>query len=145
MLPKEPPQAVPPETVMAKKAENPTPHSHEQSLGQFLRSHRQARRLTLREVEEASGVSNPYLSQLENDKIAEPSPPILHKLAPAYGVPYETLMEKAGYLSKKPEKAPEGTKRRGGLAAFAKDELTPEEEEALVEYLAFLRSRKPKK
>jgi transcriptional regulator with XRE-family HTH domain len=38
------------------------------------------------------------LSQLENGKIRKPSPNVLHGLANVYAVPYETLMEKAGYL-----------------------------------------------
>ena len=50
-------------------------------LGQYLWDLRQAAQLTLREVEEASGVSNAYLSQLESGKIQKPSPVILHKLA----------------------------------------------------------------
>ncbi len=49
-------------------------------------------------------------------------------------------MEKAGYL------LPAETRARGRrkrLAIFAIDDLTAEEEEELLKYLAFLRSRKP--
>jgi transcriptional regulator with XRE-family HTH domain len=42
-------------------------------------------------------VSNAYLSQLEHGKIKRPSPNVLHSLAEVYAVPYEALMEKAGY------------------------------------------------
>ena len=57
-------------------------------------------RLSLRQVEEATGkaVSNAYLSQLANGKIQKPSPNVLHSLSGVYGVPYEALMEKAGWL-----------------------------------------------
>ena len=130
---------------MAKRAEERSPGPAEQTLGAYLRNLRLARRLTLRDVEEASGVSNPYLSQLETDKIAKPSPHVLHKLAPVYGAPYETLMEKAGYLRRAEPGAAGPPRRAGRLPAFSKDELTAEEEEALLEYLAFLRSRRPKK
>jgi transcriptional regulator with XRE-family HTH domain len=130
---------------MAKNANERSAASPEQTLGQYLRNLRQARQLTLREVEDASGVSNPYLSQLETDKIAKPSPHVLHKLAPVYGASYETLMEKAGYLSRPAPGATPAAKRAGRLPAFSKDELTAQEEEALLEYLAFLRSRKAKK
>jgi transcriptional regulator with XRE-family HTH domain len=81
------------------------------------------------------------LSQLENGKIQKPSPNVLHRLAKVYRVPYETLMEKAGYLL--PADAKGGGRRRG-LAAFAIDDLTAEEEEELLKYLAFLRSRSPR-
>jgi hypothetical protein len=56
-----------------------------------------------------------------------------------YAVQYEALMEKAGYLLP----AGNGSGRRSRLAAFAIDDLTAEEEEELLKYLAFLRSRAP--
>lgn len=105
-------------------------------LGRFLADLRAAKRLTLRDVEEASekAVSNAYLSQLENGHISSPHPSILHSLAVVYGVPYETLMEKAGYIT--PGAVPT-------VATFAiGEDLTNEEQEKLLEYLAFIRSRK---
>jgi HTH-type transcriptional regulator, competence development regulator len=63
---------------------------------------------------------------------------VLHSLAAVYAVPYEALMEKAGYLLPSDSSAP-GRRRR--LAAFAIDDLTAEEEEELLKYLAFIRSR----
>ena len=66
-----------------------------QSLGQGLKLARDLRKLSLRDVEKATGISNPYLSQLENDKINKPSPFFLHKLASLYDIEYETLMEAA--------------------------------------------------
>ena len=110
-------------------------------LGALLADLRTAKGFSLREVEEATGngVSNAYLSQLENGKIKKPSPNVLHSLAEVYAVPYEALMEKAGYLL--PSKNEGGRRKR--LAAFAIDDLTAEEEEELLKYLAFLRSRKP--
>src|SRR6266568_6381035 len=77
------------------------------SLGAGLRTARELRKLSLREVEEATGVSNAYLSQLENDKIKKPSPHFLHKLAALYDIGYELLMECAGYVKRK---NPEGPK-----------------------------------
>jgi transcriptional regulator with XRE-family HTH domain len=111
-------------------------------LGAHLAGLRTAKGLSLRQVEEATAraVSNAYLSQLENGRIRKPSPNVLHSLADVYAVPYETLMEKAGYLLPS-----EGTggRRRKRSAAFAIDDLTAEEEEELLRYLAFLRSRNP--
>jgi transcriptional regulator with XRE-family HTH domain len=111
-------------------------------LGALLADLRTAKGLSLREVEEATGraVSNAYLSQLENGKIGKPSPNVLHRLAEVYAVPYEALMEKAGYLL--PSQDGRG-RRRKRLAVFAIDDLTAEEEEELLKYLAFLRSRRP--
>ena len=110
-------------------------------LGAVLADLRTAKGLSLREVEEATGkaVSNAYLSQLENGRIRKPSPNVLHSLAEVYAVPYEALMEKAGYLLPSEDRG--GHRRR--LAAFAIDDLTAEEEEELLKYLAFLRSRGP--
>ena len=114
-----------------------------QTLGHFLANVRATKRMSLREVEEACEgvVSNAYLSQLEHDKISKPSPNILHALAEVYAVPYATLMEKAGYIasSAKPKNK---AGRHAKVPTFATGDLTPEEEEALLEYLAFLRSRK---
>lgn len=127
---------------MARKAAPPSaPHP----LGPYLRSLREARGLTLREVEQASGVSNPYLSQLETAKISRPSPHILHKLASVYGVPYEFLMEKAGYIGPpSPPAEHEPAVPGSRIPAAALRDLSPEEEEALLDYLAFLRYQRTK-
>jgi transcriptional regulator with XRE-family HTH domain len=108
-------------------------------LGAVLADLRMAKGLSLRQVEEATdkAVSNAYLSQLENGRIKKPSPNVLHNLAAVYAVPYEALMEKAGYLL--PAENNGGLRKR--LAAFAIDDLTAEEEEELLKYLAFLRWR----
>ena len=111
-------------------------------LGGLLADLRTAKGFSLRQVEEATdkAVSNAYLSQLEKGKIRKPSPNVLHSLAAVYAVPYEALMEKAGYLL--PSKGSAAGHRRRP-AAFAIDDLTAEEDEELLKYLAFLRSRNP--
>ena len=119
----------------------PTFKGRPNELGGLLADLRKAKGLSLRQVEEATdkAVSNAYLSQFENGKIKKPSPNVLHSLSEVYAVPYEALMEKAGYLL--PSEDLGG--RRRSLAAFAIDDLTAEEEEELLKYLAFLRSRSP--
>jgi transcriptional regulator with XRE-family HTH domain len=109
--------------------------------GALLPDLRTAKGFSLGEVEEATGkaVSNAYLSQLENGKIQKPSPNVLHSLSGVYAVPYEALMERAGYLLP----SEDGGGRRSRLTAFAIDDLTAEEEEELLKYLAFLRTRGP--
>ncbi|MEQ8835181.1 MAG: helix-turn-helix transcriptional regulator, partial [Lacipirellulaceae bacterium] len=117
----------------------------DQTLGEYLASLRGMKKMTLREVEEATEkeVSNAYLSQLENNKISKPSPSVLHSLSAVYGQPYEKLMEKAGYLPQASStSALRSGKRHGRAATFANENLTDEEEEKLIEYLSFLRSRR---
>jgi transcriptional regulator with XRE-family HTH domain len=108
------------------------------SLGAGLRTARELRKLSLRQVEEGTGVSNAYLSQLENDKIKKPSPHFLHKLAALYDIEYEVLMEAAGYFTKR-ENA--GARTLAGAALRSLGKLTSEEEEQLADYLAYLRSK----
>ena len=131
-------------TEDASEAERDREHSEFEGqpnvLGVVLADLRKAKGLSLREVQVATGnaVSNAYLSQLEHQKIKKPAPNVLRSLAEVYGVSYETLMEKAGYLM--PDTAQqEGRRRR--LAVFAIEDLTAEEEEELLKYLAFLRFR----
>lgn len=113
--------------------------SEPKSFGEGLKTARELHNLSLREVEEATGISNAYLSQLENDKIKKPSPHFLHKLAALYDIGYELLMETAGYVQRKKT---DGPKTLAGAALFSQEKLTPEEEEKLAEYLAFLRRKR---
>jgi HTH-type transcriptional regulator, competence development regulator len=108
-------------------------------LGEYLNSVRRGKGLSLRDVEVSSNkeVSNAYLSQLENGKIEKPSPHFLHSLSMALEISYEDLMERAGYLSKKNER--EVGAKHGNAATFAVENLTLEEEAALLKHLAYLR------
>lgn len=75
-----------------------------QSLGRYLLELREAKGLSLRDVEKATDgfVSNAYLSQLEQGKRREPGPRYLTALAKVYGVPVQRLFEKAGYTDEPP-------------------------------------------
>lgn len=121
------------------------------TLGQHLASIRTGRKLTLRQVEEATNkeVSNAYLSQIENDKIKQPSPNILNALAELYGVDFNDLMERAGYL--KPASGLRSAvgaslrstgERHGRVATFAEYNLTDAEQAALLDYLKYIRGKK---
>lgn len=111
------------------------------TLGKYLASIRGDRKFTLRDVEEATEkqVSNAYLSQIENDKIQQPSPNILHCLAELYGIDFEKLMEMAGYIV--PTQQKEAGSRHGRVATFTEHHLTSEEESELIDYLQFIRKR----
>lgn len=112
------------------------------ALGQYLAAIRADRRMSLRQVEEATNkeVSNAYLSQIETGKIKQPSPNILHALSELYAIDYTNLMEKAGYIAASSTQT--GEKRHGRVATFSEHNLTAEEQAALLEYLQFFRGRK---
>jgi transcriptional regulator with XRE-family HTH domain len=112
------------------------------TLGQYLASIRVDRGITLREVEKRTGkvVSNAYLSQIENDQIKRPNPNILNALAELYKIPYEDLMERAGFVA--PTRSRGSDQRHGRIATFAGHNLTNDEEAQLHQFLGYLRSRK---
>jgi transcriptional regulator with XRE-family HTH domain len=112
------------------------------NLGQIVRKARTDLQMSQRDVEEATGkeISNAYLSQLESGKITKPSPHILYALSTALAVPYETLMERAGYIVPSAQRPADA--KHGRAATFAVDNLTADEESALLDYLAYLRSKK---
>ena len=67
------------------------------SLGEYLREQRTSARLSLRQLSELAGVSNPYLSQIERG-LKRPSAEILQQLAKGLEVSAESLYVKAGIL-----------------------------------------------
>src|SRR5215207_7319585 len=60
-------------------------------LGELLSDARKRRQLTLRAVQDAVGISNAYLSQLETGKVQSPSPVVLHKLSELYELSYAVI------------------------------------------------------
>jgi transcriptional regulator with XRE-family HTH domain len=70
----------------------------EANFGQFLKSLRDRQRMSLRDVEKESGVSNAYIAQMEKGDRPAPSPDILKKLARVYNVTVRELLMRAGYL-----------------------------------------------
>lgn len=115
-----------------------------QSLGTYLKTARAALGLSLRAVEERTGkaVTNGYLSQIESGAIAQPSPNVLWNLAEVYQLDYGDLLGRAGH------RVPQGSDRaqRGIVAGFpmhALEELTEEERTELLNYIGYLRSKRP--
>jgi transcriptional regulator with XRE-family HTH domain len=70
------------------------------TLGEFLREQRRGARLSLRQLADAAGVSNPYLSQIERG-LRKPSAEILQQLAKALRISAETLYVQAGILDER--------------------------------------------
>jgi transcriptional regulator with XRE-family HTH domain len=70
------------------------------NLGDYLREQRQSARLSLRQLSELAGVSNPYLSQIERG-LKKPSAEILQQLAKGLEVSAESLYVRAGILDER--------------------------------------------
>lgn len=68
-------------------------------FGQYLKSLRERRGLTMRKLDQLSGVSHSYISQMERGERGVPKPDILKKLAGPLGVDYSELMYKAGHIN----------------------------------------------
>ncbi|MEV0036232.1 helix-turn-helix transcriptional regulator [Streptomyces sp. NPDC050804] len=70
------------------------------NLGEYLREQRRSAQLSLRQLADAAGVSNPYLSQIERG-LRKPSADILQQLAKALRISAETLYVQAGMLDER--------------------------------------------
>lgn len=66
-------------------------------LGDYLREQRQSAQLSLRQLSEVAGISNPYISQIERG-LKKPSAEILQALAKALRISAESLYIRAGIL-----------------------------------------------
>lgn len=115
----------------------------EETLGEYLKRTRLAIPLSLRAVEKvATGVTNGYLSQIESGQIKRPSPDVLHALSKAYGVDYRGLLIRARH----PVPSLEGTEvevsQLAGIPVQALSDLTPTESKQVVDYIAWLKTRR---
>ena len=108
------------------------------SIGAVLRQARTVRALSAVDAARSAGISAAYLSKLENDAVKKPSPPVLLQLSEALAIPYAELMRLSGYRVPG-ERAPEATET---VAAALFSDLTVDERDELVEYLAWYRSRR---
>jgi transcriptional regulator with XRE-family HTH domain len=110
------------------------------SFGTLLRQAREVRELSASDAARAAGISAAYLNKLENDAVKKPSPHVLHQLSEVLSIPYAELMRLSGY----PVPAPAASDVEGvpsvGAALFA--DITDEERDELLEYLAWYRARR---
>ena len=94
-------------------------------VGGFIRDLRRNARISLRQLAEQAGVSNPYLSQIERG-LRKPSAEVLAQLAHALRVSTPAMYLKAGLLDAKDN--------AGVLAAIATDpELTMAQKQSLTQ------------
>ncbi|MET9660340.1 helix-turn-helix transcriptional regulator [Streptomyces sp. NPDC006510] len=70
------------------------------NLGEYLREQRRNAQLSLRQLADAAGVSNPYLSQIERG-LRKPSAEVLQQVAKALRISAETLYVRAGILDER--------------------------------------------
>ena len=108
------------------------------AIGPLLKRTRQVRALSASDVARAAGISAAYLSKLEHDAVKKPSPPVLHQLSEVLAVPYAELMRASGYPVPGEVAAPRADTI--GAALFA--DLTADERDELLEYLAWYRARR---
>ena len=106
------------------------------SLGDYLREQRQASRLSLRQLAEQAGVSNPYLSQIERG-LRKPSAEVLGQIAKALRISAEQLYIRAGIVSR--EQVPGPPERSVELAVLGDRNLTERQKQSLLDvYASFL-------
>jgi transcriptional regulator with XRE-family HTH domain len=104
-----------------------------ETLGDYLREQRQSARLSLRQLAEQAGVSNPYLSQIERG-LRRPSAEVLQQLAKALRISAEQLYLRAGIVS--PD---EGIGGSVELAVLGDQLLTERQKQTLLDvYASFL-------
>lgn len=108
------------------------------SIGAVLRQAREVRGRSSVETARSARISSAYLSKLENDAVKRPSPEVLHRLSKVLDVPYAELMALVGHPLPSVDASPDHS--RLGEALFA--DLTDDERDELIEYLAWYRSRK---
>ena len=105
------------------------------SLGDFIASQRRAAEMSLRQLAERAGISNPYVSQIERG-LRKPSAEVLSQIATALSVSAESLYVRAGLLDPD-EPRPTSTER----TIQADPALSPTQKQALLEvYRAFTRT-----
>jgi transcriptional regulator with XRE-family HTH domain len=104
-----------------------------ETLGDYLREQRQSAKLSLRQLAEQAGVSNPYLSQIERG-LRRPSAEVLQQLAKALRISAEQLYLRAGIVS--PD---EGVGGSVELAVLGDQLLTERQKQTLLDvYASFL-------
>jgi transcriptional regulator with XRE-family HTH domain len=96
------------------------------AIGAYIREQREQAKISLRQLAQAAGVSNPYLSQIERG-LRRPSADILQQIARGLRISAEALYVQAGFL----EDRPPGPGIRD--AVLTDPELTERQKQMLLE------------
>jgi transcriptional regulator with XRE-family HTH domain len=109
-------------------------------LGGVLATARKKRGWSLRAVERRTGIHNAHLAQIENGTIERPDPNMLWTLATVYELEFPELMRLAGHVGPRRRDA----KRRSliGAALYALEDLSPEEQEQVFDFMAEIKRRR---
>ena len=108
------------------------------SIGEYIRQQREQAKISLRQLADQAGVSNPYLSQVERG-LRKPSADILQQIAKGLRISAEALYVQAGILEDRPGDS-------GVRSALLTDpQLTERQKQVLIEiYESFTKeSQKP--
>jgi transcriptional regulator with XRE-family HTH domain len=96
------------------------------SIGDYIRQQREQAKISLRQLAEQAGVSNPYLSQIERG-LRKPSAEILQQIAKGLRISAEALYVQAGILEDRPGDS-------GVRSALLTDpQLTERQKQVLIE------------
>ena len=107
------------------------------NLGDFIRKQRELHELSMRQVAEMAGISNPYLSQIERG-LREPSERVMDAIARTLQMSADTLYEQAG----RPRSDEEPSEVE---AAIERDQrLNSRQRQALLEVYRAFTARKPR-
>ena len=103
------------------------------SIGDYIREQREQAKISMRQLAQNAGVSNPYLSQIERG-LRKPSADILQQISKGLRISAEALYVQAGILEDRP--ADSGVRS----ALLADPELAERQKQVLIEiYESFRR------
>ncbi len=103
------------------------------SIGEYIREQREQAKISMRQLAQSAGVSNPYLSQIERG-LRKPSADILQQIAKGLRISAEALYVQAGILEDRP--ADSGVRS----ALLADPQLSERQKQVLMEiYESFRR------
>jgi transcriptional regulator with XRE-family HTH domain len=103
------------------------------SIGEYIREQREQAKISMRQLAQSAGVSNPYLSQIERG-LRKPSADILQQIAKGLRISAEALYVQAGILEDRP--ADSGVRS----ALLADGHLSERQKQVLIEiYESFRR------
>jgi transcriptional regulator with XRE-family HTH domain len=107
------------------------------SIGDYIRQQREQAKISLRQLAEQAGVSNPYLSQIERG-LRKPSAEILQQIAKGLRISAEALYVQAGILEDRPGDS-------GVRSALLTDpQLTERQKQVLIEIYESFRKESQK-